>query len=187
VTVCGSSFDYLYFTHKKKMADCPNCNSKLPFLKVGFLSKINNKVRCKNCNIILKGDESLASTTGMLGAALSIIILNIWREEFFSNPMVFVTILFIVATIFFLIATFQYKNIDLKVVEDQDQVLEYEQFSKMSQAPDLPENPTFVDKLKQKHFHKTDDQLLRIINNPKMVDEAHRAAKELLDERSEKT
>jgi hypothetical protein len=86
-----------------------------------------------------------------------------------------------------LIATFQYKNIDLKVVEDQDQVLEYEQFSKMSQAPDLPENPTFVDKLKQKHFHKTDDQLLRIINNPKMVDEAHRAAKELLDERSEKT
>lgn len=168
------------------MADCPNCNSKLPFLKVGFLSKINNKVRCKNCNIILKGDESLASTTGMLGAALSIIILNIWREEFFRTQW-FLLLFFYCSYDLFLIATFQYKNIDLKVVEDQDQVLEYEQFSKMSQAPDLPENPTFVDKLKQKHFHKTDDQLLRIINNPKMVDEAHRAAKELLDERSEKT
>ena len=169
------------------MATCPKCNYRLPFLKVGFLSKINNKVRCKSCNIILKGDESLASSTGMLGAALSVIILNIWREDICSNPMVFGIILFVVTTIFFLIATFQYKNISLEIIEDQDRVLESEQFSKMPQVPDLPENPTFVDKLKQKHFHKTDDQLLRIISNPKMVDEAHRAAKELLDERSEKS
>lgn len=53
------------------MANCPQCNSKIPFRKTAFLSRRKNTLRCSSCQTELVADKQVLSNIGSLGGVVA--------------------------------------------------------------------------------------------------------------------
>ena len=144
------------------MANCPKCNNRLPFLKVGFLSKIRNKFKCKSCHTIIEADKSFLGVLGGLGGGIGGSLM-IWNKEIFGNQLLSFLIVIASAVVLILIAAFiQNSYIKLTIAENQNDESFKEEEIKIDYRPPLPKNATRVEYLKNKYHNKYDSELQSI-------------------------
>ena len=167
------------------MANCPKCNNRHPFLKVGFLSKIRNKFRCKSCDTIIEADKSFLGVLGGLGGSIAGALM-IWNKEIFGNqPLSFLMAIASTVVLLIIAAFIQNSYINLTIAENQNDESFKEEEIKIDSRPPLPKNATRVEYLKNKYHNKSDSELVSIANasDNEMTKEAQEAAKKLLNER----
>lgn len=166
------------------MATCPNCSRTLPFFKVGFMTQLYPRIKCKSCSKILLGDESQLKALGRTGGASGGILGYVAMRQ--EDPGLWFAIFagFLTVMILFL-ANRQYKTLKLTVAEDQDAEAYHQEQGIVSPPPPMPENPSRVEYLKNNFHSKSDFELESIANASTQVrtKEAKQAARELLDER----
>lgn len=167
------------------MANCPNCKHRLSFFKVGFLSRLRDKVKCNSCNKISEADKSLIGQLGGLGAGLGSIVL-LWNKEIFGNhPSSIILGIVSAVLLIFIVALIQNKYVKLTIAEDQNNALFEEEEIKIIARPPLPKNASRIEYLKNIYYSKSDAELEFIAkaSENEMTKEAQEAAKELLEER----
>ena len=160
------------------MIECPNCKTSLPFFKVGFLSRMKNRIQCKNCGVTLDANKSLLGITGGLSGGISGGLLGtmvIWNEEIISyNPSLFVVGTILVILSFLISAFIQNKHVKFSIVDLEKEKVEKE--IKRQNKIDYVR----VENLKKIYSDKSDKELIEISNDTGMTEEANIAAKELL-------
>ncbi len=170
------------------MAKCPNCDTNLPIFKVLFLSRINNQLRCKACNKIIEADKSFLGIIGAIGGGASSFFI-IWNKEVFRNNPHSLFFGFICSVIIIILVGFVHlKKVRLIISKEQDVVLEEDIIIKEEpKKPPLPKNATNIDYLKHKYYNLSDKELEDISCDLIMTEDAHKASKELLEERKKVT
>jgi|GEM_PF-1190261 len=170
------------------MANCPKCSSRQAFLKIGFLSKLSDKFRCRKCNSIIEADKTTLTTVGAGIGAATYPTLN-WIIYDSGNPLIWLPIYILgTASIVFWLAFNQFKTVKLTLAKDQNQKLTSdwikERLEKIKLPPPLPPNASRVDYLKRKYYRKSLRELERIANDPNMTKDAHKAATELIQKKN---
>lgn len=101
------------------MANCPKCNDRLPFFKLGLISRVRNRVECNACDTMLEADKGLLSVSGLIGGIGGALV--IWNKEIFGNHSLSM-VMAIASSIVLIIGGMLLQNrfIKLKVVEKQE-------------------------------------------------------------------
>lgn len=101
------------------MANCTNCNNRLPFFKVILLSETRNGIKCKSCEKTLKAEKSFLGIINLIG--LLGIPLIFWNKEIFGDQSLSL-IMAVASSLLLFIAAMLIQNrfIKLRVAESQD-------------------------------------------------------------------
>jgi len=161
------------------MAKCPNCEAKLAYFDFIGLNKRETVFRCSDCKKILEVDiSSIEALSGLFIFFGSFI----WLFNYISKTIFFYG--FIISVFLLSIGSVLIiRSAKVRIAVDQDQVLESDGFDKKYEKPDLPKNPTRLDRLKYQYYDKSEKELYYILSNKKMISEAHEAARIVLKER----
>lgn len=98
------------------MANCINCNSKLPFFKVGFLSKRKNFIECHTCNTKMLGDTKLLSKIGGIVGGFASAFIATGLLFFRNNIFILSSFIFFGITIVFLGMIIQNQKLKLNSI-----------------------------------------------------------------------
>ncbi len=161
------------------MARCPNCHQRQSFWDTITLTKMSNRRICPSCQTVLEADKKVLSIFGGSFAVFFAILFRNHETLFDGNVpalLVTVTVSILVAFIvsYYLVILRVSKNQDTKGLKDQLDV---------KLRPELPENFTRKEYLKNRFYYKADSELENIIGDPARTQEAREAAYELLKER----
>lgn len=168
------------------MANCPHCNSKLPFFNVAFLSRMRNKVQCQSCHKVLEAEKFLLGIVGALSGG-SAALLIIWNKEVFGYASyAIIKALVLSFALIFIGAYFQSKFVKLSVVKNQNNETLAGETTTTAAKPTAPKNAKRIAQLKKSYQNKTDAELKAIADakNRKMTPEAQEAAKQVLLDRN---
>jgi hypothetical protein len=163
------------------MARCSVCNSKLPFLKVGLLSKAYSGVACKTCNTYYEGSKSQLTFIGSVGAVGGVFMLN-WTYKMFNSNYEFWYIGLICTVVYFIgFMYLQNRIITLKVAENLSLEQKPSRKEEVVHVPNKFEEP--VEHLKYVYRNYSEKQLMEIITKNGYRKDAKQAALLLLKEK----
>ena len=162
------------------MKECPECHSKQKVWQLLSLTNFNRRFLCANCNIVLETDIKYLQSTGGIGAGL--LMLTFYGLEnllYGQNNGLFIGILLMTVLIIFL-GVFYLKNIPIHKSENQSKE-EFINNNVEYKLPPRPKNSSLKEQFKSRYYSKSIQELESIIENPRIVEKAKEAAKELLE------
>lgn len=165
------------------MSNCPKCNHKLPFLKVGLLSNASNGINCKICYTNLKANGLQLSIIGASGASIGVFLLN-WVYIMYRNQLEYWFIGVLVVIIFFIgVIYLQNKTLKLYVDDKPKNIInlktDNDTFNQV--IPNKFEDP--IEHLKYIYRDYSEVKLKKIVSGSGYRHEAIAAASQLLKEK----
>ena len=164
------------------MARCPKCNTKMPFFKIGFLSKVHNWIICPSCEAYCVAEKSLLSAIGMIGGALGTGI-GFWvvRDIKEGGSAWYFGVLIFIALIFGMLY-YQNNSVKLTVTSMPDDFNKEPAPKEKFKGP-IPSKSDPIAYLKYQYHGYSKEKLMEIAQNKDYREEANIAAKELLEEK----
>lgn len=155
------------------MKNCPNCNSKLPFFKIGFLSKRKNTIECPDCSSYLIGNKKYLSSNGSISGASAGLLMFITVNSVMDGSETWKVTLPLSIIVIFFFAVIQAKNVPLEIGEKP----------KKQTKPEYIKPPSKDDRMKYLKFkfrNKSSEELNEILSSNGYTKEAKSAADELI-------
>lgn len=162
------------------MKECPECHSKQKVWQLLSLTNFNTRFLCTNCKIVLETDKIYLQSTGGIGAGL--IMLIFYGLKYFlngqRNGLAIGILLFVISIT--ILGVFYLKNIPIHKSVNQSKK-EFINDSLQYKPRPKPKDGSLKEQFKSRYHSKSIQELESIIENPRMVETAKEAAKELLE------
>ena len=162
------------------MRNCPKCSNKLPFFKIGFLSKRKNTIECPKCNAYLIGDKHYLSSNGAKSGGISGSLACLTVYSIRDGTLMWIISLPAIIIVLFIFAKIQAKDVPLKIGVKPEEKEKIENYIKP------PNKENRVEYLKYKYRKKSIKDLEHIVSSAGHVEDAKNAANELIKERLHK-
>ncbi len=166
------------------MAKCPKCSGRLNFLDILTLSKLSNRILCSSCQTVLEANKSTLAVYGAVMASFLLLFMQNFENWFGLTNSLWILGSVVVVLVF--LGMGYYFLIKLTVSKDQNRT-DLEDTFQLTDRPELPENYTRTEYLKNRFFYKSNTELEMIATDPKRIQAAKDAAKELLLDRKSNT
>jgi hypothetical protein len=166
------------------MANCPNCKTKLPIAKTGFMSKMKKSLTCPVCDSYLEADTKHMTAIGVFGAGVGVLCSRWLFTEIENGSGLWFLPLIVVIFVFFTLVVYQSETIKLNLAEKPEPEPKKEKPVDPHTGP-IPGRSDSIAYLKYEYRMYSKEKLIEVANSKDYREDAIEAATELLKEKFE--